>query len=63
MIDLSNTHTGFEEDEEDLLQTPVWYSRLWILERLDGDGGEGSRSNENENTIWAIELMTWDRNG
>src|SRR6202044_3071211 len=61
--DLSNTQADSEEDEKDLLQTPVVFfdtAGCEYFERLDGDGDEGSRCNENEGTIvsnWVDKLV------
>jgi DNA polymerase alpha-associated DNA helicase A len=62
--DLSNAQAGSEEDEKDLLQTPVVFfdtAGCEYFERLDGDGDEGSRCNENEATIvsnW-VDKLVW----
>ena len=63
--DLSNSQADSEEDEKDLLQTPVVFfdtAGCEYFERLDGDGDgdEGSRCNENEATIvsnWVDKLV------
>lgn len=61
--DLSNAQADSEEDEKDLLQTPVVFfdtAGCEYFERLDGDGDEGSRCNENEGTIvsnWVDKLV------
>lgn len=61
--DLSNAQAESEEDEKDLLQTPVVFfdtAGCEYFERLDGDGDEGSRCNENEATIvsnWVDKLV------
>jgi len=61
--DLSNTQADSEEDEKDLLQTPVVFfdtAGCEYFERVDGDGDEGSRCNENEGTIvtnWVDKLV------
>ena len=62
--DLSNAQASSEEDEKDLLQTPVVFfdtAGCEYFERLDGgDGDEGSRCNENEATIvsnWVDKLV------
>ena len=62
--DLSNAQASSEEDEKDLLQTPVVFfdtAGCEYFERLDGDGDEGSRCNENEATIvsnW-VDKLVW----
>jgi DNA polymerase alpha-associated DNA helicase A len=62
--DLPNTHADSEEDVKDMLQTPVVFfdtAGCEYFERLDGDGDEGSRSNENEVTIvknWVEKLVS-----
>ena len=61
--DLSNARADSEEDEKDLLQTPVVFfdtAGCEYFERLDGDSDEGSRCNENEATIvsnWVDKLV------
>lgn len=58
LSDLPNAKADSEEDEKDVLQTPVVFfdtSGCEYFERLDGDGDEGSRCNENEATI----VRTW----
>jgi len=61
--DLPNTQAGSEEDEKEYLQTPVVFfdtAGCEYFERLDGDGDEGSRCNENEATIvnnWVVKLV------
>ena len=69
--DLSNAQAGSEaeeEDERDLLQTPVVFfdtAGCEYFERLDGDGDEGSRCNENEATIvsnWVDQLVCCFKN-
>ena len=62
--DLPNTHADSEEDVKDMLQTPVAFfdtAGCEYFERLDGDGDEGSRCNENEVTIvknWVEKLVS-----
>ena len=62
--DLPNTHADSEEDVKDMLQTPVVFfdtAGCEYFERLDGDGDEGSRCNENEVTIvknWVEKLVS-----
>ncbi|TFK53080.1 P-loop containing nucleoside triphosphate hydrolase protein [Heliocybe sulcata] len=49
--DLPNTHAENEEDEKEVLGTPVVFfdtAGCEYFERLEGDGDEGSRCNENE---------------
>jgi hypothetical protein len=52
-----------EEDEKDLLGTPVIFydtAGCEYFERLDGDGDEGSRCNENEAVVvkgWVEQLV------
>ena len=61
--DLSNAKADSDADEKDLLQTPVVFfdtAGCEYFERLDGDGDEGSRCNENEGTIvsnWVDKLV------
>jgi DNA polymerase alpha-associated DNA helicase A len=61
--DLPNTHANSEEDEKEMLATPVVFfdtAGCEYFERLDGDGDEGSRCNENEATIvknWVEQLV------
>jgi len=63
LSDLPNTKAKTEEDEKEILQTPVVFfdtSGCEYFERLDGDGDEGSRCNENEGTIvsqWIDKLV------
>lgn len=63
--DLPNTHADSEEDVKDMLQTPVVFfdtAGCEYFERLDGDGDEGSRCNENEVTIvknWVEKLVSY----
>lgn len=56
--DLPNTQAGSGEDEKELLGTPVVFfdtAGCEYFERLEGDGDEGSRCNENEATV----VKTW----
>lgn len=49
--DLPNTSASNEDDEKELLGTPVAFfdtAGCEYFERLEGDGDEGSRCNENE---------------
>ena len=61
--DLPNTQADSEEDEKEYLQIPVVFfdtAGCEYFERLDGDGDEGSRCNENEATIvnnWVVKLV------
>ncbi|KAF8153052.1 P-loop containing nucleoside triphosphate hydrolase protein [Crassisporium funariophilum] len=63
LSDLSNAQADSDEDRKDLLQTPVVFfdtAGCEYFERLDGDGDEGSRCNENEGTIvhnWVEKLV------
>ncbi|KAF9523770.1 AAA domain-containing protein [Crepidotus variabilis] len=63
LSDLSNASAESEEDEKELLQTPVVFfdtAGCEYFERLDGDSDEGSRCNENEVTIvnnWVSKLV------
>ncbi|KAF8960877.1 AAA domain-containing protein [Flammula alnicola] len=63
LSDLPNTQADSEEDEKEYLQTPVVFfdtAGCEYFERLDGDGDEGSRCNENEATIvnnWVVKLV------
>ena len=67
--DLSNVHASSEEEDDDdekkdLLQNPVVFfdtAGCEYFERLNGDGDEGSRCNENEATIvsnW-VDKLVW----
>jgi len=62
--DLPNAQATSEEDEKELLQTPVVFfdtAGCEYFERLEGDGDEGSRCNENEVTIvanWVEKLVS-----
>lgn len=64
LADLPNTQADSVEDEKEYLQTPVVFfdtAGCEYFERLDGDGDEGSRSNENEGTIvanWVAKLVS-----
>ncbi|KAF9563861.1 P-loop containing nucleoside triphosphate hydrolase protein [Agrocybe pediades] len=61
--DLPNAQAASEDDEKEVLQTPVVFfdtAGCEYFERLDGDGDEGSRCNENEGTIvanWVEKLV------
>ncbi|KJA25231.1 hypothetical protein HYPSUDRAFT_64818 [Hypholoma sublateritium FD-334 SS-4] len=62
LADLPNAHADSEDDAKEFLQTPVVFfdtAGCEYFERLDGDGDEGSRCNENEATIvhnWIVKL-------
>ncbi|KAG9226737.1 hypothetical protein CCMSSC00406_0008437 [Pleurotus cornucopiae] len=64
LLDLPNTHADSEEDEKDILATPVIFfdtSGCEYYERVDGEGDEGSRSNENEAMVvkqWVDKLVS-----
>lgn len=52
--DLPDANAKNEDDEKELLGTPVVFfdtAGCEYYERLDGDGDEGSRCNENEATV------------
>ena len=52
--DLPNAKPESEEDQEEVLSTPVVFfdtAGCEYYERLEGDGDEGSRCNENEATV------------
>uniref|UniRef100_A0A8H7XU73 DNA helicase n=1 Tax=Psilocybe cubensis TaxID=181762 RepID=A0A8H7XU73_PSICU len=54
--DLPNTEAKSDEDAKEFLESPVVFfdtAGCEYFERLDGDGDEGSRCNENEGTIVA----------
>lgn len=61
--DLPNTGADSEDDEKELLASPVVFydtAGCEYFERLDGDGDEGSRCNENEATVvkgWVEKLV------
>ncbi|KAF9485626.1 P-loop containing nucleoside triphosphate hydrolase protein [Pholiota conissans] len=63
LSDLPNTQADSEEDKKEFLETPVVFfdtAGCEYFERLDGDGDEGSRCNENEATIvnnWIDKLI------
>jgi DNA polymerase alpha-associated DNA helicase A len=63
LSDLPNAEAKSEEDEKEYLQTPVVFfdtAGCEYFERLEGDGDEGSRCNENEATIvhnWVEKLV------
>src|SRR5258708_10617559 len=64
---LPNAQANSEDDEKELLKTPVVFfdtSGCEYFERLDGDADEGSRCNENEATIvsnWLDKLVCSSR--
>ena len=54
LSDLPNTSADGEEEEKEVLGTPVVFydtAGCEYFERLEGDGDEGSRCNENEATV------------
>ncbi|KAF5384145.1 hypothetical protein D9615_003261 [Tricholomella constricta] len=61
--DLANAHADTEDDEKEMLATPVVFfdtAGCEYYERSDGDGDEGSRCNENETTVvknWVEKLV------
>ncbi|KAH0578391.1 hypothetical protein H2248_003548 [Termitomyces sp. 'cryptogamus'] len=63
LADLPNTKAKNEDDQKEMLETPVVFSDTAgceYFERVDGDGDEGSRCNENEATIvtnWVEKLI------
>jgi DNA polymerase alpha-associated DNA helicase A len=63
LMDLPNTQADTEDDEKEMLATPVVFfdtAGCEYFERLDGDGDEGSRCNENEATVvknWIEKLV------
>ena len=62
--DLPNTSAASEEDEKEVLGTPVVFydtAGCEYFERLEGDGDEGSRCNENEASVvkmWVDQLVS-----
>jgi len=64
---LPNAQANSEDDEKELLKTPIVFfdtSGCEYFERLDGDADEGSRCNENEATIvsnWVDKLVCSSR--
>lgn len=62
--DLSNAQPGSEEDKKEILGTPVVFfdtAGCEYFERVEGDGDEGSRCNENEATVvknWVASLVS-----
>ncbi|KAI0647054.1 P-loop containing nucleoside triphosphate hydrolase protein [Trametes meyenii] len=60
--DLPNTQVESEDDEKEILGTPVVFydtAGCEYFERVDGDGDEGSRCNENEASVvkmWVDQL-------
>ncbi|KIM41418.1 hypothetical protein M413DRAFT_72013 [Hebeloma cylindrosporum] len=63
LCDLANSQADSADDEKEYLQTPVVFfdtAGCEYFERLEGDGDEGSRCNENEATIvnnWVGKLV------
>ncbi|KAI0831309.1 P-loop containing nucleoside triphosphate hydrolase protein [Trametes gibbosa] len=62
LCDLSNTKAESEDDEKEILGTPVVFydtAGCEYFERVEGDGDEGSRCNENEASVvkmWVEQL-------
>ncbi|KAI0670379.1 P-loop containing nucleoside triphosphate hydrolase protein [Trametes maxima] len=62
--DLPNTQAESEDDEKEILGTPVVFydtAGCEYFERVDGDGDEGSRCNENEASVvkmWVDQLAS-----
>ncbi|KAJ7704447.1 AAA domain-containing protein [Mycena rosella] len=62
--DLPETHADSPDDEKEVLGTPVVFfdtAGCEYFERLEGDGDEGSRCNENEATVvknWVDKLIS-----
>lgn len=62
--DLPNANAASEDDEKEILGTPVVFydtAGCEYFERLEGDGDEGSRCNENEATVvknWIEQLVS-----
>jgi Superfamily I DNA and RNA helicases and helicase subunits len=63
LLDLPGTHVGSEDDEKELLGTPVVFfdtAGCEYFERVEGNGDEGSRCNENEVAVvkhWVDQLV------
>ncbi|KAJ7074075.1 AAA domain-containing protein [Mycena amicta] len=63
LLDLPETHADSADDEKEVLGTPVVFfdtAGCEYFERLEGDGDEGSRCNENEATVvknWVDRLV------
>ncbi|OBZ66932.1 DNA polymerase alpha-associated DNA helicase A [Grifola frondosa] len=61
--DLPNTSVESEEDEKEILGTPIVFfdtAGCEYFERIEGDGDEGSRCNENEASVvkgWVDQLV------
>ena len=61
--DLPNTEADSEDDEKEILGTPIVFydtAGCEYFERLEGDGDEGSRCNENEASVvkmWVDQLV------
>lgn len=64
LADLPNARADSEDDRKELLETPVVFfdtAGCEYFERVEGDGDEGSRCNENEATIvknWVDKLVS-----
>lgn len=62
--ELPNAHAEDDETEKEVLATPVVFfdtAGCEYFERLDGDGDEGSKCNENEAAVvsnW-VEQLVW----
>lgn len=67
LADLPNANARTEEDTKEFLGTPIVFydtAGCEFFERLEGDGDEGSRCNENEVTIvktWVEQLVYYFR--
>ena len=65
--DLPNAHAESEDDEREILGTPIVFfdtAGCEYFERIDGDGDEGSRCNENEASVvkmWMEQLVSSHR--
>jgi DNA polymerase alpha-associated DNA helicase A len=63
LCDLPGVNTKYKEEDKDILGTPVIFfdtAGCEYYERLEGDGDEGSRCNENEATVvknWVESLV------
>lgn len=54
LLDLPNTKASSDDEEKELLATPVTFydtAGCEYFERVDDDADEGSRRNENEATV------------
>ena len=62
--DLPNANAASEDDEKEILGTPVVFydtAGCEYFERVEGDGDEGSRCNENEASVvkmWEEQLVS-----